>query len=130
MQPSTFRIITIIFLLSLALSACTSSSNGPVEAVESYLQALVDEDVDRLANRSCAEWEFAARTELDSLTDVSSRLQDVACQEAGQQDNDTLVTCTGKIIFDYDGEIQELDLTGRNYAVREEKGEWRVCGYR
>jgi hypothetical protein len=133
MQPSTFRIITLIFLLSLALSACggdSASSGGAVQAVESYLQALVDQDVDQVVNSSCAEWEASALTEVDSLTAVTTSLADLACQEAGQQKGDTLVTCSGKIIFDYDGEIQELDLVGRTYAAREEGGEWRMCGYR
>lgn len=130
MQRTSFRLILSVCWLALALAACSSNDNSAVEAVQSYLQAIVDQDSDRLINRSCAAWEASARTEMDSLTATSATLEEVLCEETGEQDGDTLVSCTGKILFDYNGEIQELDLSGRSYAVREERGEWRVCGYR
>jgi hypothetical protein len=130
MQRPSFRLSTAFFLLALVLTACSGGESGPVQAIESYLQALTDQDPDQLVNVSCADWEASALTEVDSLTAVTTQLEDLACQEAGQQDADTLVTCTGKIIFDYNGEIQELDLAGRTYITREEGGEWRMCGYR
>jgi hypothetical protein len=130
MRRNPFNLILLICILTLALAACAKEETSAVQAVESYLQALVDQDYDRLINRSCADWEASARIELDSLVNVSTQLEGLQCQEASQEVDDTLVTCSGKIVFDYDGEIQELDLAGRNYAVREERGEWRVCGYR
>jgi hypothetical protein len=130
MHRYLYRTILFACLLCLALAACSGNKSSAPQAVQDYLQALVDEDADRIVTFSCADWEASARTEVDSLTAVSGELEGVQCQEAGEDAGDTLVTCTGKIVFDYNGELQELDLTGRTYAVREEQGEWRVCGYR
>jgi len=39
-----------------------------------------------------------------------------------------LVTCQGKIVASYNGELQEFNLSARTYVVENSTGEWLVCG--
>jgi hypothetical protein len=57
-------------------------------------------------------------------------LEGLSCQDAGNADNATLVSCTGKIKASYNGENQELDLSSRTYRAVQEGGDWRMCGYK
>lgn len=116
-------------LLILVLAACSASS-GPADAVEAYLNALVSQDEARLSTLSCADWETSARSELASFTAVTVQLTELNCQENGQADNMTLVSCTGKIIANYGNEVLEIDLADRTYQAVSEGGDWRMCGYR
>lgn len=119
-----------VVLVLLILSACDQSpSSGAAAAIEAYQQGLVAKDADRLANLSCAAWEANARTELASFGAVATTLEEVECHEAGEDENFTLVTCTGKILADYNGEILEIDLAERTYQAVYEAGDWRMCGY-
>jgi outer membrane lipoprotein-sorting protein len=129
------RLLFLLLILVLpvgALAGCTSggASAGAAQAVQAYLQALTAKDAARLANLSCKAWESQATLELDSFQAVSTTLSGVTCKETGQDGSNTLVTCTGKIVASYNGENQNLDLSGRTYQVVQEGGEWRVCGYR
>ena len=127
----TFSLSVLVILAALALTACASNNgNPPVKAVEDYLNALVAKDADRLSTLSCGEWEDDALLELDSFQAVNTRLEDVACQQTGNDGSTALVLCNGKIIATYDTEDQELDLSVRTYQVVEEGGEWLVCGVR
>ena len=38
----------------------------------------------------------------------------------------TVVECTGKIVYNYNGERNERDLG--NFLVTQENGEWKMCG--
>jgi hypothetical protein len=131
MQPEKYRQILRTFLLicmiPLALAGCRTG--GPGEAVLAYHQALVDKDAERLATLSCADWEADARTELESFGAVSTTLEEAACQESSTEGDTATVTCTGKIVADYNGELLEIDLAERDYAAVQEGGEWRMCGY-
>ncbi len=123
-------------LLALAgllfLTACSGSikADNPAAAVEAYDQALVSKDANKLSSLSCAAWEADAKTELDSFAAVSANLVDPNCQESGQDGDYTLVSCTGKIIANYNGEDLEINLGDRIYKAIQEGGEWRMCGYR
>lgn len=120
----------ILFLLG-ALSACTGGTQptDAASAVEAYNQALVDKDASRLANLSCAAWEGDAKNELDSFGAVQARLEAPNCQVIGEDGKYSLVSCTGKIIANYNGENMEINLGDRIYQVVDEGGEWRMCGY-
>ena len=87
-------------------------------------------DANRLANLSCAAWEAEAKNELDSFGAVSARLEEPSCQISGEDGEYTLVSCTGKIIADYNGENLEINLGDRTYKAINEGGDWRMCGYR
>lgn len=119
-----------IFMTTLFLTACASNNAAPTKAVEDYLNALVAKDANRLSTLSCGDWEDDALLELDSFQAVTTRLEDVACQQMGTDGDTALVLCNGKIIATYDNEDQELDLSVRTYQVVQEGGEWLVCGTR
>ena len=129
MKPSRLFFSVFIIAFALALVGC-SQQNNAATAIEAYIQALAAQDADQLAIVSCAEWESSAQVELDSFSAVSTVLENLSCQEGSQDANGILISCSGKIILDYSGEIQELDLSSRGYLARQEGGEWRMCGYR
>ena len=123
------KFIFLIIILSFILSACsTSNSNGAVDAVEGYVNALAGNDEATLSSLSCADWETSALTELDSLQAVTASVDSLSCQQSGTDGDATLVDCTGKMILSYNGEDQELDLSTRTYKVVEQDGNWLVCG--
>jgi hypothetical protein len=119
------------FLLLLILAACSTKSAGsPAGAIEAYNQALVAKNADQLNTLSCKAWEADAKTELDSFSAVNVTLKDQKCQESGKDGDITLVSCTGTISADYNGEIMEINLEDHTYQAVQEGGEWRMCGYR
>lgn len=127
----TFSLTVLILFATLAISACAASNaNAPVQAVEDYLNALVEKDADRLATLSCGEWEEDALLALDSFQAVNTRLEGLACEQTGTDGDTALVRCNGNIIATYNEEDQQLDLSVRTYQVVQEGGEWLVCGMR
>ncbi len=123
-------ILSIVLTANVLLTACASNTNAPVNAVENYLNALVEKDENRLSTLVCGEWEDDALIELDSFQAVTTRLEGLACEQTGTDGNIALVHCNGKIIASYDTEDQEIDLSVRTYEVTQEGGDWLVCGTR
>lgn len=121
-------ILSIVLTANMLLTACTSNTSAPVNAVENYLNALVEKDADRIPTLVCGEWEDEALIELDSFQAVTTRLKDLACEQTGTDGSTALVHCNGKIIASYDTEDQEIDLSVRTYEVTQEGGAWLVCG--
>jgi hypothetical protein len=132
MQRISRLVLFTLLVISTLLAACGAQTGGSpaVQAVQSYLQALVAKDATKLANQSCKAWESNATLEMDSFQAVTATLQGVACQETGKDGSATLVNCKGAIVATYNGEKQNLDLSPRTYEVVQEGGEWRVCGYK
>lgn len=131
MRSSQTFLLLPLFLLLLILTACSAKSAGsPAGAIEAYNQALAAKNADQLSTLSCKAWEADAKTELESFSAVNVTLKDQKCQESGKDGNTTLVSCTGKISADYNGEIMEINLADRTYKAVQEGGEWRMCGYR
>ncbi|HET6821399.1 MAG TPA: hypothetical protein VFH34_02060 [Anaerolineales bacterium] len=127
----TFSLILLLLFTSLLLPACASNDdNAPVQAVENYLNALVEKDANRLTTLSCGEWEDDALLELDSFQAVTARLEGLACEQTGTDGETALVLCNGNIVATYNDEDQQLDLSVRTYQVVQEGGEWLVCGTR
>jgi hypothetical protein len=117
--------------LSIILAACgTSNSNGAVQAVEGYINALAAKDEAKLISNSCADWEDSARVELDSFQLVDVTVDGMSCKASGTDGDKTLVDCTGTLKMSYNGEPQELDLAARTYEVVNQNGDWLVCGVR
>ena len=132
MKMSTYQKNLFFCAVLLLLTGCAGggSGSGAAAAVERYFQMLVTGDENQLVDASCAAWEESARLEMESFTAVSVELVDMTCQEAGQEDDITLVTCRGTIVANYGNEVLEIDLSERTYEVITEAGELRLCGYR
>lgn len=118
-------------IIAVVLGGCGGSGSGANagEAVERYLQALTNRDLNQMIGASCANWEAQARLEYDSFAAVKLELKDLSCQEKGQQAPYTLVTCRGTIIANYGAEDLQIDVAAQTFQVIQEGGEWRVCGY-
>jgi hypothetical protein len=123
----------IIYLIGLffilLLSACENSQASAARAIEKYITTLSDKDSVQLSNLSCNAWQPDALVELDSLAGVGSKVENLACQQTGEDGADRYVSCSGILALDYNGEAQEIDLSARIYIARQEDGEWRMCGY-
>jgi hypothetical protein len=117
-------------IISIMLFGCTKDNGDATIAIESYIQALSDRDTTMVSNLSCADWEQSALVEADSFTSVGSSVENLACSEDGKEGSDRIVSCTGTLVLDYNGEAQQIDLSKRTYIARMEDGEWRMCGYR
>ena len=129
-KPNLAYLLSVLIItLILLLTACSSNQNGAAQAVEAYIQALSNKDQAKLSNLSCSDWEADAMLEMDSLTAVGSKVENLACQQTGQEGSDTYISCTGVMALDYNGEAQQIDLSSRTYIARQEDGEWRMCGY-
>ncbi|HUE99013.1 MAG TPA: hypothetical protein VMN99_07140, partial [Anaerolineales bacterium] len=64
-------VLLALIATSFILASCGSSnSDAPAQAVQSYLDALVAKDAERLPTLVCGEWEEDALIELDSLQAV------------------------------------------------------------
>jgi hypothetical protein len=124
------KILVSGLLLLFILGACTGSGSKPEQAVEAYLTAIVDADLDRITTLSCAEWEESAWLELDSFQGVEVSLQDMQCTQSGTDGDLALVTCSGQFLTSYDGEEMVIDLGTREFELVQQSGEWLVCGYR
>lgn len=127
------KLLLILFSVLTAnvlLTACASNTSAPVNAVENYLNALVEKDADRIPTLVCGAWEEDALIELDSFQAVTARLEGLACEQTGTESSMALVHCNGSIIATYGTEDQEIDLSVRTYEVTQEGGDWLVCGTR
>lgn len=125
------KLLYSVTILLAVLTGCSQSSSqaGAPAVVESYLQALVERDLNRTVSASCSAWEPQARLEFNSFSAVSLSLQDISCSEVGQSGEYTLVSCTGAIQANYGNEQMEIDIADRTYQTVEEGGDWRMCGY-
>jgi predicted small secreted protein len=122
-------ILIVTIMLIFLLAACSNAQDGAIKAIEAYIQALSNKDATQISVLSCADWEQDALLEVDSLSGVNSKVENLTCQQAGQEGADTYVSCTGVLVLDYNGEAQQIDLSARTYIARQEDGDWRMCGY-
>jgi hypothetical protein len=123
--------ILLVLLIALIIAAC-SAGRGPQDAaaaVENYLHAQVSKDINGMVNLSCAAWEEGARLEYESLAALKVSLEGPGCQISSQDGQVALVTCTGKMVFNYGTEVLEVPLADKIYRVASEGGQWLVCGY-
>jgi hypothetical protein len=136
MNGSSSKFIYILGILTLVyasvLSACSSAGKvtDAASAIDAYNQALVSKDANQLSDLSCKAWEADAQNELASFAAVTAQIENSNCQVSGKDGNYTLVACTGKIVANYNGENQEIDLSQRTYRAIQEDGQWRMCGYK
>lgn len=119
----------MIIIFIIILTACSGNQNGATLAIEAYIQALSNKDKVQLTNLSCSDWEADAMVEMDSLNGVGLKVENLSCEQTGQEGLDTYISCKGVLALDYNGEAQQIDLSTRTYIARQESGEWRMCGY-
>jgi hypothetical protein len=124
------RIAWLLILLFLASCNSSGKNDGSAIAIETYLQALVERDFNKMVNSSCTAWEAQAKVEFDSFSAVKLELNDLVCEESGRIDNDKLISCSGSIVANYGAEDLKINIADRMYRVVQEGGEWRMCGYR
>jgi hypothetical protein len=138
MALMTKWILTVVFLIGLVLSAgCTPEASAPapagnspaVQALETYLQALVNKDEDTLVRLTCADWEMDALLEYDAFGGVETSLDGLSCRQVESGEGTASVVCEGAILASYGEEVQDFDLSGRTYQMVEQGGDWLVCGY-
>lgn len=115
----------VLIVLVLVLAACAEEGD-PSAAVAGYLQAWVDGDSERMASLSCADWESQVRIQSQSFAAAEATLEGLACERTGSEGDVALVSCDGKIVMDYNGEIREWAL--ETYRAVQEGGDWRFCG--
>ena len=119
------RILLLLMPLSLFLAGCATASD-PADTIMKYLEARLASDADQLRELSCAEWEAQIPLQVASFQSIDASLEDATCAVNGEQSGMTLVECTGKIVYDYDGERNERELG--NFLVIQENDEWKMCG--
>jgi hypothetical protein len=119
----------VAILLALLVAGCQADEQGAARAVESYLQARVASDVDRMTQLACPAWESQARVEAISFQAMNASLHGVVCSVDGRDGDYTRVTCSGKITTTYQGEAREWSVADQAYRTVLDGGEWRMCGY-
>ena len=117
----------LVFLL-VALASCSSPGGAPA-AIETYLRALEAKDDVAAVNASCLDWEQGAFAEASSFEAVEVTLEGLSCKENGSLDDATRVKCEGTFVANYGGEIQDIDISLRNFRAINEDGVWKMCGY-
>ncbi len=122
-------IAMILVLGALALLGCQPAEKQAVDAVQAYLQALVDKNETQLVNLSCPNWQDDALLEYDAFGNVGTSLKDLACTSTGIGESEIHVRCTGSIQATYQNEAQTFDLSSRDFTVSNIGGDWLVCGY-
>ncbi len=128
-MKSTLWYLVLFSLLTLVISGCSNNQNSAPASIEEYINALVNKDENTLIIYSCADWESEAKSDFNSFSAVSVSLEDLTCQETGQDGDYTIVSCEGIIIANYGNEVLEINLADQNYLSIFEGGEWRMCGY-
>lgn len=125
------RYILLIPMFAFMVVTCQKSQGSKAStAVEEYFKALVAKDATRAVNLSCAAWEQQAQIDADTFAINPATAENVQCQVTSQDGNNSVVSCTGKLVLDYNGEKQEINLADRTYQAVQEGGEWRMCGYK
>lgn len=117
--------ILLLLPMILILAGCATEAD-PGDTIVKYLEARVAADATKLGELTCADLEAQIPQQVASFQSVDASLEDASCKANGAQDGMTIVECTGKIVYDYDGERNERELG--NFLVTQENGEWKMCG--
>ena len=111
-----------LILIGLVVAGCASSDN-PVQVVEDYFTAIINDDVEQLAALTCSAHEAEAVTAATSFRNTGAELQDMQCSLTPDSN---IVQCQGKIVVSYQAELREFPLG--SYRIEQEGDTWRVCG--
>ena len=124
-----FLVSVVIIIPGCQPKGLGATTTPAIKVLVAYLNALTDKDEATLTVLSCADWEANALLELDAFQSVETSLEGLSCQQNVADDGSVTVTCEGKIVASYGGEVQEFDLSERTYSMVEQGGDWLVCGY-
>jgi hypothetical protein len=119
-----------LFISIIFLAACSGSTGSPARAIEDYFQTLVAKNEAQLTSLSCAAWEADARRDSRTFAEFPATAEKVQCSDAGSDGKYSIVACTGKLVLDYNGDKQEIDLSAKQYRAVQEAGSWKMCGYK
>jgi outer membrane lipoprotein-sorting protein len=126
-----YKLIAASIAILLAVSSCgTKTTANAADATYAYLQALASKDTDAVISLTCKESEEQAILEVDALMSVDAALNDIRCEQTGQDGDEVLVVCTGSLDLTYNNEIRAIELDKRTYSMKMEDGQWRVCSYK
>jgi hypothetical protein len=126
-----YKLIAASIAILLAVSSCgTKTTANAADATYAYLQALASKDKDAVISLTCKESEEQAILEVDALMSVDAALNDIRCEQTGQDGDEVLVVCTGSLDLTYNDEIRAIELDKRTYSMKMEDGQWRVCSYK
>jgi hypothetical protein len=127
----SFRYFMLLALVAFMIVTCQKSQASHASSVvRDYFEALVAKDANQAVNLSCTAWEEQAQIDADTFAINPATAENIQCKAAGEDGEATLVSCTGKLVLDYNGEKQEINLADRTYRVVQENNEWRMCGYK
>ncbi len=129
MRIPLLRLLPWLILAGFALVACSSDQDAPAKAIQDYLAAKVDSNVDKMTQLSCPDFEFQAQVEATSFASMDAALDNVTCKTSGTDGSFTLVSCAGQIVTTYQGENRTWSVSDHPYRVIEDGGTWLMCGY-
>jgi len=129
MRIPLLRVLPWLALLGFALAGCQSDPAAAATAIEGYLAARVDSNVDAMTRLSCLDWEAQAQVEAASFAAMDAQLDGVSCTVTGADGDYTLVSCQGQIVTTYQGESRTWSVSDHPYRALLDDGEWRMCGY-
>ena len=119
------RILFLLLPIIVILAGCATQAD-PSDTIMKYLEARLASDADQLQELSCAAWESQVPLQAASFQSIDASLEDATCKANGTQGDMTIIECTGKIVYQYNGEQNERELG--NFLVIQENDEWKMCG--
>lgn len=119
------RLLFLLLPILLILAGCAEEAD-PSDTILQYLEARISADATRLQELTCAEFESQIQAQVASFQSIDASLEDATCSVGGNDGDKTIIECTGKIVYDYNGERNERELG--NYLAIQENGEWKMCG--
>lgn len=116
----------LFLLLPMMILASCATESDPADTIMKYLEARLASDADQLRELSCAAWESQVPLQAASFQSIDASLENATCRTSGTQGDMTVIECTGKIVYEYNGEHNERELG--NFLVTQENGDWKMCG--
>lgn len=128
--------LVVLFLILIALTACSGSGNTgspattdrPARAVEEYLSSKIRSDQAGIRAGLCSAMEADLERELHAFESVTNAMiENMSClSDDPKATSETVVRCAGEIVALYGTEETKFPLT--SYRSVNEDGEWRWCG--
>lgn len=126
------KVLLFILLACLMIAGCAkqeTKSTEEAKVVESFYQAIVGQERDKIGSIACSDWEKDAVREVDAFMGVKSELKDFTCSVQKSEGDAADVVCDGSIAASYGNEVTEFPLKDRVHKVIKQNGEWRLCGF-
>ena len=126
------KMLLFILLACLVTAGCANQETKSTEeakVVESFYQAIVGQERDKIGSIACSDWEKDAVREVDAFMGVKSELKDFTCSVQKSEGDAADVVCDGSIAASYGNEVTEFPLKDRVHKVVKQNGEWRLCGF-